>query len=241
MKDSNHQAMRRWLPVLLAVQIVLAVVAAGTAWAARTDKPSPPGSAPDPTSVTRPLTIESAYQLGLKQAASWEPNAQLINVNMQVDWPGVPPPATVTELPPGGWVTMTFAAPWDHAGAEGATLGLFFERGSGRLYGQSTTKWQHPISKSISPDRANVDSTTALLAAELAGGTAYRAECPKFRAMSRIALTTSQTTEQEPGEKLEWLISYTDLRNRKVGYQVIVDSGNGNIVRVSDTRSSCDP
>jgi hypothetical protein len=240
MNRENPIRIRRWLIVLLVVQIALALVAGGTAWAARNNKPSPPSTTPDPDSVTRPLTVETGYQLGLEQANKWQPNATLLNINMQVDWPNDPPPATVIALPGGGWVTMTFAASWNKGDSEAATLGLFFERGSGRLYDQSETEWEHSPSKSISPEQAQVDSTTALLAAELSGGTAYRAECPKVRNNTRITLTTGDVDSHEINGKLVWLITYKDARTRDVGYKVVVDAHTGDIAQITDTRGSCE-
>jgi hypothetical protein len=240
MDRENPIRIRRWLIGLLAVQVVLALAAGGTAWAARSDKPSPPTSTPDPDTVTRPLTVETGYQLGLQQANAWRANVTLMNINMQVDWPNDPPPATVTALPGGGWVTMTFAAPWEKGESKAATLGLFFERGSGRIYDQSETQWEHPPTKSISPEQAQVDSTTALLAAELSGGTEYRAECPKVRNNTRITLTTGNADSTDISGKLVWLITYKDARTRDVGYTVVVDAQTGDIAEVSDTRASCE-
>ncbi len=231
---------RQWLAILLVVQIVLAVLAAGTAWAARSDTPDTIASTPDPHSVTRPLTIETGYQLGSQQAQSWEPDSRLININMQVDWPSDPPPATVTSIPPGGWVALTFAAPWDHGESEAATLGMFFERGSGLLYGQSVSVWEHAPTMTRDLDQATIDSTTAMLAAELKGGTAYRAECPKNRKRSRITLTTHAASNGDSAEQLVWLINYADIRTGETGFQVIVDASNGDIVEVNDLRSPCD-
>jgi hypothetical protein len=168
------------------------------------------------------------------------PDTRLININMQVDWPDDPPPATVTSLPPGGWVALTFAAPWNHGDNEAATLGMFFERGSGRLYGQSISEWEHAPTMTRAIDQAKIDSTTATLAAELKGGTAYRAECPKNRKRSRITLTTKNESGGGSVERLVWLINYTDVRTGETGFQVIVDAVTGDIVEVNDTRSPCD-
>jgi hypothetical protein len=231
---------RRWLLLLLALQLVLAGVAAGTALAARGEKPEAPVSTPDPNSVTRPLTVETGYQLGLQQAQTWRSDARLINIDMQIDWPSDPPLATVTAVPPGGWVAQTFVSPWDHRGNEAATLGMFFERGGGKLYGQSVTEWEHAPTKTLAIDQAKIDSTTAILAAELKGGTAYRAECPKNRKRSRITLTTQAGSDSGSPDQLVWLINYTDVPTGKTGFQVLVDANTGDIVKVNDTRASCD-
>jgi hypothetical protein len=179
-------------------------------------------------------------QLGFVQAATWLPNAYLLNANMQVDWPSDQDESIVTSLPPSGWVTTTFVAPWEHDEAEGATLGLFFDRGSGQMFGQWQTEWEHAPAPTISLPQSGVDSTTALLAVELAGGTAFRAECPRERSRTRVNLTTEPIARAGDESRLVWLINYTDNRNLSLGYRVIVDAESGKIVRTEDNHIECD-
>jgi hypothetical protein len=230
---------RTVLGMLLAVQVVLALIAGGRARANRDNDPILPDSNSDQAAVTRPLTIESGIQLGQQQASTWLPGAKVLNVNMQIDWPTSPPDETVTTLPPGGWVTVTFVAPWDHDEAEAATLTLFFDRGSGQLFGQSQTEWSNAPHASISLSEASVDSTTAVVAAELAGGTSFRAECPETRTRTRVNLVAQTTGNSGDESGQVWLISYTDSRNRFAGYRVSVDAQSGDIVSIEDDRVEC--
>jgi hypothetical protein len=227
------------LLVLVLIQIAIALYAGGRAWAGRTDDPQLPATTPNPNSVQRPLTIESGVKLGEEQAAAWLPDAKLMNVNMQVDWPSEQADSTVTSLPAGGWVTATFVAPWEHDEAKAATLGVFFDRGSGQLFGQWQTEWPNAPVPAISLPQSGVDSTTASIAAELAGGTAFRAECPRERNRTRVSLTTEPNANNNDEPRLVWLINYTNSRNENLGYRVIVDVESGEILSTEDNRTEC--
>jgi hypothetical protein len=229
---------RSVLLTLVVLQIAIACLAAGKAWAGRSNDPHLPTTTPNPESVQRPLTVESGVELGEMQTSAWLSNALLLNVNMQIDWPSEPSSSTVTALPPGGWIAMTFVAPWVHDEAEAATLGLYFDRGSGQLFGQSQTEWLNAPPPRIALPESGVDSTTAVLAAELAGGTAFRSECAEERNRTRISLTTEPSDSGEP--RLIWLINYTNRRNEPAGYRVIVDAESGKILRTEDERKTCD-
>src|SRR5215211_3015759 len=181
---------RSLLLVLLIIQVGLALYAGGKAWAGRDDDPLLPATTPNPRTVQLPLAIESGVKLGEEQAAAWLPDAKLLNVNMQVDWPSNEPESAVTSLPPGGWVISTFVAPWSQDEAEAATLSVLLDRGSGQLFGQWQTEWPKVPTSTITLPQSGIDSTTANIAAELVGGTAFRAECPSERSRTRVSLTT---------------------------------------------------
>jgi hypothetical protein len=230
----------RWLLlVLLIVQVGLALYAGGKTWAGRDDDPQLPATTPNPSSAHLPLAIESGVNLGEEQAATWLPDATLLNVNMQVDWPSNEPESAVTSLPPGGWVISTFVAPWSQDEAEAATLSVLFDRGSGQLIGQWQTEWPKSPTSTIALPQSGIDSTTASIAAELAGGKAFRAECPRERSRTRVSLTTEPDVENSDESKLVWLINYTNSRNQNLGYRVIVDAESGEILRTEDNRIEC--
>jgi hypothetical protein len=224
---------------LLLIQIALAVGASGRAWAERDNDPRIPSSAPDPSLVARPLSIESGVKLAAEQANKWLPDVYLLNASMVIDWPSDASDVPADTLPPGGWVSVTFVAPWRHDGAEAATLSLFFDRGSGQMFGQSQNEWRKAPPPKIYIPKSGPVSTTAVFAAEVAGGADFRAECPRERSRTQINLTSQPDSERNAESRLVWLISYTNGRNQNLGYRVFVDAETGAILKIEDNRVEC--
>ena len=106
--ETRPSRLRRWLGVLLAVQVLLAVTALAV-WIWTPDAPPlPPETRETARLVGGGATIESALPLAQAQADAWLPGATLLNASMQVDWPWTVPPGQTEAVPATGWLTYVF-------------------------------------------------------------------------------------------------------------------------------------
>lgn len=222
--SSAERRTRLTLRLLLGVAIAL-VLAGLLYWRLVPDAPPPP-PLPDQSAIGAPLTLESAAPIARTQAERWLPDARLLNESMQIDWPD--PPSAVPELPSGGWITFVFVGPWSAFGRneQAASFSLLLDRLSGTIVQQSSLGWETPPPLLATPAAATpvaerrVSSAAAALIAEAAGGSAYRAECPDVRHVSRVIRSALL-----PGE---WVVIYEDARRpERHGFLVSIDASTG--------------
>lgn len=225
------------LALLLALQVILLLIGAGVAARASKEPRSAPPTLADP--ATLPLTIESGLAAAQARADAWHPNAELMAVSMQVDWPLAVDPNAPTEVAPGGWITYTFAAPATNPGGTPAidaraTLGLLYERRSGGLIDVKEVKW--PGSTKITPLTGlpyPVSSSTAMTALELKQGRAWRAACADVRHVSHVSLATIDGSTW-------WIVTYGDTRSGIAALQGRVNVQSGQLEDVTDRSKPCD-
>jgi len=194
---SSRPRLVRACLVLLAVQILL--VGAFVVVTQRQANAIPSAPNPDDWNLPVPdqgLTIETGIARADEVARSWRQDAQLAFVSMQVDWSPDAPPAVVTSVPPFGWLRFIYVSPIDGGESEHAALGMLFERVSGALVQTGVTSWDAGM-----PDRALMDGVvvsdqTAVLAAEISGGTIYRAACPDRRSQTGVSLSADAISGQ---------------------------------------------
>jgi hypothetical protein len=223
---------------LLVAQVVLALIALGV-WIWTPDAPALP---PIP-GTTAPLdgsgaTLESALPLAQTQARAWLPDAVLLNASMQVDWPWTVPPEPPTEIPGTGWISYAFLAPWYPPGrpAGGASLSVVVERLSGAIVSQETDGWEQAPQMQPPPPAAPIDSTAATLAAEAAGGTAFRRACPQFRHLSRTIPVAAGRTEWPQ----HWVVLYEDSRQpSQHGLLIRIDANTGKVLEQHGEAPKC--
>ncbi len=229
---------RRNVIILLAAQVALALVAIGV-WIWTPDAPALP---PIPRAAA-PLdgsgaTLESALPLAQAQADAWLPNAVLLNASMQVDWPWTVPPEPPTEIPGTGWISYAFLAPWYPPGrpAGGASLSVVVERLSGAIVSQETDGWEQSPQLRPPPPASPVDSSKATLAAEAAGGTAFRRACPQYRHLSRTIPVAAGLTKWPQN----WIVIYEDSRQpSQHGLLIRLDATTGKVLEQSGEAPDC--
>jgi hypothetical protein len=217
------------IPILLAVQVLLAALALAV-WVWTPEAPPLP---PTPR-ATAPLsgsgaTLESALPLAQAQADAWLPDAVLLNAAMQVDWPWSVPEDPPQAIPGTGWLTYAFVAPWDPPGRPpgAASLGVVIERLSGEVVSQDTEGWEEAPELRPPPPPAEIDSTEATLLAEATGGTNFRRACPQYRHLSRTLPVAAGRTEWPQ----HWVVIYEDSRApEKHGLLLRIDAESGEVL-----------
>jgi hypothetical protein len=183
-------------------------------------------------------TYESALPVAQGQADAWLPEAQLLNAAMQVDWDWTVPDEPVTQIPPTGWLTFTFIAPWQPWGKPpgAASLDVIIDRLSGEVVRQDTLGWVTAPEWREPPPPATINSTQATLRAEAAGGTAFRRGCPDLRHLSRSFPVAEGRTRWPQ----HWVIIYEDTRVREQqGLLVRVDAATGEVLETRQDAPAC--
>lgn len=235
--DSKHTGRFRSIVVgLLALQLLLVGARAVTTVRAQDRLPA----APDASEFTfdtpaMALTIPSGVERGNQVAARWSDRAKLVFASMQVDWSTDAPPETVTALSPFGWIRLLYVAPISNGPSEYAALSVMFERVSGRLVAAEASRWDLTPPGTGLLDGATVSDETAVLAAEIARGTAYRAACPNLRSQSLIAI------ERDPlsGAPI-WSISYRENgRDASGSVRIDVNASDGTVSEIRTGPDSC--
>jgi hypothetical protein len=232
-----RQATRHPLAVLVTLQVILSLIGAGVA--ARDANGPEPQSPQQVDPATLPLTIESGLAAAEARAKIWRPNAELMAVSMQVDWPLAVDPNAPTAVAPGGWITYTFAAPADDpAGTPtldvAATLSLLYERRSVALMDVKDVPW--PGSTTVTPYTGMpypVSSSTAVTALELKQGRDWRATCADVRHVSHVSLARND-------RGVWWVVSYGDTRSGVAALQGRVNVQSGQLEDVIDRSKPCD-
>ena len=225
---------------LLVAQVLLAAAGAWS-WARSTLAQGQVGSGAPAMApvVPRPVNIESALPFAAARAGEWAANARLVLVSAQLDWPLDVPPGPTRGLPGGGWLTYVFVRERD---GEAESLGLLIERYSGAIVQERVVAWGGPApSDRLDVGSLPVDSAAALMAAEGAGGTEFRRDCPQARHQTRISLGISgAVTEPTPAATpttvtgAVWLLGYRDVRDEgRAPLLISVDAVTG-VVAVED-------
>ena len=229
---------RRFLLTLLTLQVILILV--GLVYWYRT--PTSPALPPVPDRpaprINGGATYESGLPIAQAQADAWLPGARLLNAAMQVDWDWTVPYTPVTILPPTGWLTYTFIAPWQPWGKPpgAASLDVIFDRLSGEVVRQDTLGWATAPEWREPPPPSAINSTQATLRAEAAGGTAFRRGCPDLRHLSRTFPVAAGRTEWPQ----HWVIIYEDTRVREQqGLLVRVDAETGEVLETRQDAPAC--
>jgi hypothetical protein len=234
----DRARLRRFLSALAVLQVVLAIALIGVTRGQASALPD----APDVDAFDLPvpdlaLTIPTGVERAEAVALDWQDDARLSYVSLQVDWPTGPPPETVTSVSPFGWFRAVYVAPVEGAESDFAALSLLFERMSGALIDADVSPWHIAPSDHDLLGGLQVTDETALLAAEIAGGTAYRAACPELRSHTSISVTLDTVT----GEPI-WHIGYRE-RNRDASgtmrFEVSATSGAVTVTR--DAPADCGP
>lgn len=224
------------LAILIFLQLVLAGARLTTTIRAQDALPSAP--ALDAIEFQTPdmaLTIQSGAERGSQVAAAWTGDAILTFASMQVDWPTDAPPATVTTVSPFGWIRLMYVAPVHNGPSEYAALSLLFERVSGKLTDARVSRWDVEPSEGALLDGITVTDETAVLAAEIDSGTAYRAACPAKRNESIVSLTRDPASAEPV-----WSISYDENgRNSSGSMLVAVNATSGELTDIRQGPATC--
>lgn len=229
---------RRILLSLLALQVVLIVVGVVFWYRTPTAPALPPLPGQSAPRVNGGATYESALPLAQGQADAWLPDARLLNAAMQVDWDWTVPDTPVTTLPPTGWLTYTFIAPWQPWGKPpgAASLDVIIDRLSGEVMRQDTLGWATAPVWREPPPPAAINATQATLRAEAAGGTAFRRGCPDLRHLSRTFPVAAGRTQWPQ----HWVIIYEDTRVREQqGLLVRIDAATGEVLETRQDAPAC--
>lgn len=221
---------------LLAIQVVLA----GSLLLLHQRASSALPVAPDPADWDLPvpdmgLTILTGVERADEVARTWRDDATLAFVSLQVDWATTAPPDTVTSIPPFGWLRVVYVASVDGGPTDSAALSMLFERVSGALINATVDEWSGGAPDIPLIENVVVTDETALLAGELSGGTAFRAECPDRRSQTGISMTIDAAT----GERL-WNIVYRESGRSTGGpMRITVNSSTGEVREVRAGSSEC--
>lgn len=230
---------RRWWQLLAGVAVLQVVFAVALIGVTRSQASALP-DAPEVDAIDLPvpdlaLTIESGVERATAVALDWQDDARLTFVSLQVDWATGPPPDVVTSISPFGWFRAVFVAPVDGAESDYAALSLLFERMSGALVEADVSPWHVPPSEQNLLGNTQVNEETALLAAEISGGTAYRAACPDLRSHTSIAMTIDTVS----GEPI-WHIGYRERGRDATGtMRFQVSASNGAVTVTREAPAEC--
>lgn len=234
---------RRTLWLLLAGQLALAVLGVGlwrvlAASGPPAPVPVPPGAAGTP--IADPVGLENGATVAWERARAWHPGSALLSATMQVDWPWEAPPPEVEAVPPTGWLTFVFVAPWDAGRArpeEAASLTVVIDRLGARVVAQTTSGWEEAPTLAPPPATPVVGSLAASLIAEEVGGTAFRRACPERRHLSRTSLVAAGTE----GLPEHWVVTYPDTAQPvRQGLIVRIDAASAAVVGGGGEAPPCD-
>ncbi len=236
--NPGQRRKRRILLALLVLQVAL-IVAGVVLWRRTPSAPALPAIAGQHAPrINGGATYESALPIAQGQADAWLLDARLLNAAMQVDWDWTVPDTPVTTLPPTGWLTYTFIAPWQPWGKPpgAASLDVIIDRLSGDVVRQDTLGWATAPEWREPPLPAAINSTQATLRAEAAGGTAFRRGCPDLRHLSRTFPVAAGRTEWPQ----HWVIIYEDTRVREQqGLLVRIDAESGEVLEMRQDAPEC--
>lgn len=227
---------QRLFTMLLIAQLL--VVGVGVARSAAGNDELPQAPTPAEVSFPRPssaLSIMTGAERADAVAAQWHDGAVLVYASMQIDWPIDPPPQTITALPAGGWLRYVYVAPISGRSSPFASLSVLIERSGGQFIQSSVSSW------SVAPPATGllegiiVTDEVAALAAEIGGGSAYRAVCPEVRNQSLVALFREETSDD-----LVWGIGYRENgRNSPATRKIDVSATNGTVTVEREGSNSC--
>jgi hypothetical protein len=207
---------------LLALQVVLALVGAGLWLRATYADDELSGERPLPAAdVVSPVTLESALPLAIERASEWDEGARLVLAGAQLDWPLEVPPGPVRDLPGGGWLTYVFVRAGD---GDAESLSLLIERHSGAIVQEAVANWGGSApAGALDLSSYAIGSVDALVAAENAGGTEFRRECPEARHLTRVSLSSADPAPI-------WFFGYRDIRDGgAVPLAITVDATSGTV------------
>lgn len=226
----------RWLLALLALQVVLALVAIGVSRSEAASLPPPPDvDAIELPTPAMALTVLSGVARADPIALDWSPDARLSFAALQVDWPTSPPPDVVSSVSPFGWLRLVYVAPVGGSPERYAALSLLFERVSGALIEARVSPWHVGMPRRELLVDVSTTDDTAVLAAELSGGTAYRAACPDRRNHTGVSISIDAIS----GDPV-WDVVYRE-RNASAAatMRVVVNARDGGVSVVRSGTDSC--
>jgi len=180
-----------------------------------------------------PLDLEGIIPFATSVAQDWSADASLTRASMQIDWPPDKVNGTVTQLPPGGWIFLSFL------GSNGL-LTMRIDRGSGvivdtRILAIGERFRDEFGATPIDLSKASTTSGTAALAAETAHGTAFRSACPDKRHTSWLSAQSDPVTGQ-----MAWHIEYEAQSDPpQPSMTMDVDWQTGQIENLANDRQPC--
>jgi len=232
---------KRLLWGLLALQVALGATGVGVWRAIAGSGPPPPVPAGGGSPIAAPAGLEEGAEIAWRRARAWRDGAELLSATMQVDWPWEVEPATTGGLPPTGWATYVFVAPWEPGWGrreEAASLTVLIDRLSGEVAAQETLGWEEaPAPGPATPEAPAVASTTAALVAEAVGGREFRRACPERRHLSRVSLLPAGTE----GLPAHWLVTYEDMAAPGLhGLRVRIDAASAATLEMAGEAPACE-
>jgi hypothetical protein len=226
----------RLIAIVGVLQVMLAIVLLGVSRSQASALPA----APDVDAIDLPvpdmaLTIATGIERANGLALDWQADARLSFVSLQVDWPTSPPPPTVTSVSPFGWLRVVYVAPVDGAESDYAALSMLFERVSGALVDAQVSPWHVAPPDTDLLAGIHVNEETALLAAEISGGTAYRRACPDLRSNASISVTIDSVSNEPI-----WHIGYWERSRDASGTMWFeVNAGTGAVTVTREAPEGC--
>ncbi len=225
---------------LLALQVALGATGVGVWRAIEGSGPPAPVPAVGGVPIAAPAGLEEGEEIARQRARAWRDGAELLSATMQVDWPWEVAQGPAGGLPPTGWATYVFVAPWEPGWGrweEAASLTVLIDRLSGEVAAQSTLAWEEAPAPRQAPFAAPaVTSTAAALVAEAVGGTEFRRACPERRHLSRVSLLGPGTE----GLPAHWLITYEDTANPgRHGLRLRIDATSAATLEMAQEAPGC--
>lgn len=240
MSERSSRAGKTLTIVIALAVLQLALVGARAAITIRSQGSIPSAPAVDSIEFPTPtmgLTIQTGAERGSQVAEAWSSEAELAFASMQIDWSTDAPPETVISVPPFGWIRLMYVAPVSSGPSDYAALSLLFERVSGRLVDARVSQWDVKPDQVSLLDGISVSEETAVLAAEIDAGTAYRSACPTKRNQSMVSLTRDATSNQPI-----WNISYNENgRNSSGSMLIAVNAESGTLSELRGNPGACLP
>jgi hypothetical protein len=257
----HSSRLTRAILVLIVLQLGV-VVLYGRAQVASQPESLPPLDA-RAHDVGQPSGLESLAAVARTRATVWRSDAGLMTASLQIDWPLDAGQGNAAEIPAGGWASFAFYSD----SPDGAVLSILMERTSGAIMHETLVPWP---GEALRPtmlvlDGAATDSLTALMAAELSAGRAYRLACPDRRHATYVSLTWSDisrelapdSTPDRTGARptpladataapmtrpsLVWVVSYEDsVQPGRYPLRVAVADRTGSVIAVRGSNDGCD-
>jgi len=191
--------------------------------------------APRPQDLAPGQTLETIAPYADLVAHEWDADAKLVEASMQIDWPDGYDPIAEGTLPVGGWLLLGYATP-------DKLLTMRIDRGSGTIVDTAIVPLTHDLANNylshpIMYGQGGRTSDMAVLAFEIAYGTAFRNDCSFRRPQSWVVPTVGSH-----GLPV-WHISYVNRHDDQPADYLSgdLDSETGAIENVTGQNLQCEP
>ena len=224
----------------IAIVMILALIAGQVGFAVKASFNDGPAThlsdvAPRPREMTPGQSLETIAPYADSVAQSWDSAAKLVEASMQIDWPDGYDPVAEGTLPIGGWLLLGYAT-------EKNLLTMRIDRGSGTIVETAIVPLTPDLATSylshvISYAPGGRTSTMAMLAFEIAYGTAFRNDCSFRRPQSWVIPSTG------PDDSSVWRISYVNRHDDQPADYLTgdLDQTSGAIEYVTGQDVECQP